>query len=186
MGYILKKTSLSKLDEYINNYNDFFNDYLKYLQTVSPYFKINSINNIVDYFKDKITYHKKIDNESVINFYLLFDKTNLQLVGIYVGIKMNHEYIKLKVNDFTIKDKLIYTKNLFISPQYRGKGLCKKLIKKIVRDAKKNNINHIVCDILNTNIASIKCHTEMKFKPIKNKKNKGILFYLRTLFFKEA
>lgn len=60
------------------------------------------------------------------------------------------------------KEKGFMLKNVFIEPEYRGKGLCTKFLECVL----KKYTGSIFLSVLMTNEPAIKCYTKLGFKEI--------------------
>lgn len=66
--------------------------------------------------------------------------------------------------------------SVYVAPKHQGKGIGKRLMEKIIEEAKKRNVRTLIAVIDSENIASIKLHEQFGFRLAGRLKNVGYKF----------
>ena len=109
---------------------------------------------------------KGLDKNKYIMMFVTKDK---ELVGL-----LSIVYIPLstkKLMNLNFSEKTFEIKNVFILPNFRGQGICQKMLTKIKDFITENNIaKRLKLDVSENNIPAIKCYKTIGFKVYKNTK----------------
>lgn len=60
----------------------------------------------------------------------------------------------------------IYLEDLFVLPDYRGKGICKSLLKKIISIAKQRDYGRVEWSVLDWNVSAIEIYKKIGAEPL--------------------
>ena len=106
-----------------------------------------------------------IESENYLFMFLVDGKKLVGLLGIAYLSSTIKKKMKLK---FT--EKTYHLGNVFIMPNYRGKGFCKKMVEEIKSHVIKKGIaRRLKLDVEENNIPAIKCYTSTGFHLYKNR-----------------
>ena len=132
----------------------------------------------------KMSFNNKIQLWNDFKYIFFNDYFNHYIKPIF--IVMNN--IKIAFIGFTENSKKKFNIGINLNPDYRGKKLSSKIIKKTIKYLKFNykNINEIVAEIKEINIPSIRAFENSNFKYLKKifKNNETILVYNFNMTYK--
>jgi ribosomal protein S18 acetylase RimI-like enzyme len=101
---------------------------------------------------------------NTVNYNIMFiiEKISGNVVGV-LGISYIPSSFKKKMNlDF--KEKTYNVGNIFIFPKYRGKGICKLMLNKLINYVRTKKLaTRLKLDVYETNISAIKCYVSIGF-----------------------
>ena len=122
----------------------------------------NNISPIDDILNDLCSGY---DTENYLFMILMDRKKLVGLLGIvYISSKMK------KMMNLNFREKTYEIRDVFILPEYRGKGLCKKMIEEIKSHVIKYDIaRRLKLHVLENNLSAFKCYISAGFKIYKNK-----------------
>jgi hypothetical protein len=165
-NYKYKKYSLNHFYKTFKtkyNFQNIFEDLIKYLNNIDK----NKINNFDEYYKKTINktlpFFKNYDNNVKIYIHILIDINTNNIIAFCLAININdmildNKYYKLLKKYITGKGNILYIKNMVISSNYRGKKICNYFLARIKKNAIKNKIDYMLCEINDINVPqSAKC-----------------------------
>ena len=130
-------------------------------------YKIQLENNMysIDYFiKDLLVDYLNTNKYCIM---CVIDGQNKNLVGILGIVYIPSQHKNQMLLNF--KEKTFHVGNVFIFPEYRGQGICKVMLTKIINYIKKNKIaKRLKLDVVYDNIPAIKCYESVGFKEYNN------------------
>jgi ribosomal protein S18 acetylase RimI-like enzyme len=141
----------------------FYND----ISSIPENYKLQLKNNMysIEYFvKDLL-----VDYFNTDKYFIMFvlDNQNQNLVGILGIVYMPAKHKNQMLLNF--KEKTFHVGNVFIFPTYRGQGLCKVMLTKIINYINKKSLaSRLKLDIDSNNVPAIKCYESVGFKKYNN------------------
>ena len=180
-----KKVTLYKLIPKLKKprYKKFFKTYIAdYLSKITP--SITDIESFIEYTLERYNYYKKKDKQVQIYFHTLQDPNeNSRIIAVQKTLFISSDMmIRLypQLRGY-ITNYCLYSSNLYIDPQYRGRKLCIQLKNLVNQFAEGNNVSYIIADIDINNYPSISCHESTGYKVTNIVGHKNTLFYINKL-----
>jgi len=111
---------------------------------------------------EELKYHGNLNKENEENGILVFFFNDKKFFGFLELLP----YTKSQIKQFNLLNDIHEISDVFIFEEFRGRGLCKKMIEVLIRD-----FNYpLKITVENDNIPAIKCYQKY-FKQINNKRN---------------
>ena len=180
-----KKVTLYKLIPKLKKprYKKFFKLYIAdYISKITP--SITCIKSFIEYTLERYNYYKKKDKQTQIYFHTLQDPNeNSRIIAVQKTLFISSDMmIRLypQLRGY-IMNYCLYSSNLYIDPQYRGRKLCIQLKNLVNQFAEGNNVSYIIADIDINNYPSISCHESTGYKVTNIVGHKNTLFYINKL-----
>ena len=131
---------------------------------------INNVPLILDFIKALAEYEKLSHEVTATEELLketLFSKRKIAevIIGYYEGTPVGFALFFHNFSTFVGKPG-IYHKDLFVTPEYRGKGFGKALLKYVAKIAKERNCGRFEWSVLDWNKPSIKFYTSLGAQPM--------------------
>jgi hypothetical protein len=185
---LFKKVTLEKLIPKLkkSRYKKFFKLYISdYISKINP--KIINIDSFISYNLETYNYYKKKDKQVQIYFHTYINPDeNSRIIAVQKTLFISTDmfiriYPQIPVNTLISNTYLLYSSNLYIDPEFRGRKLCIQLKNLVNQFAEDINVSYIIVDIDTNNYSSIACHESTGFKVTNIVGHKNALFYINRL-----